>query len=85
MDIPSVSANISTQEIVSLIRRERGGSRGLTDLIQFVRRRGANSYVGGMAVLKQESREICRFALAERAGFEPAVQFPVHTLSKRAP
>ena len=23
--------------------------------------------------------------LAERAGFEPAVRFPVHTLSKRAP
>jgi hypothetical protein len=24
-------------------------------------------------------------SLAERAGFEPAVRFPVHTLSKRAP
>ncbi len=23
--------------------------------------------------------------LAERAGFEPAVQLPIHTLSKRAP
>ena len=29
LDVPSVSANISTQEVVSLIRRERGRIRGL--------------------------------------------------------
>ncbi len=29
LDIPSISAKISTQEIVSLIRRERGRPRGL--------------------------------------------------------
>ena len=32
LDVPSISANISTQEIVSLIRRERGRSRGLKRL-----------------------------------------------------
>ena len=29
LDVPSISADISTQEIVSLIRRERGRSRGI--------------------------------------------------------
>ena len=29
MNVPSVSANISTQEVVALIRRERGRTRGL--------------------------------------------------------
>ncbi len=29
LDVPSVSANISTQEVVALIRRERGRTRGL--------------------------------------------------------
>ena len=29
LDVPSVSANIFTQEVVSLIRRERGRIRGL--------------------------------------------------------
>ncbi len=32
LDIPSISANISTQEIVSLVRQERGSSRGLKSL-----------------------------------------------------
>ena len=32
LDVPSISADISTQEIVSLIRRERGRSRGLKRL-----------------------------------------------------
>ena len=32
LDVPSISAKISTQEIVSLIRRERGRSRGLKRL-----------------------------------------------------
>ena len=32
LDVPSVTANISTQEVVSLIRRERGRSRGLKRL-----------------------------------------------------
>lgn len=30
LDVPSVSADISTQEIVALVRRERGRTRGLT-------------------------------------------------------
>ena len=29
LDVPSVSANISTQEVVALVRRERGRTRGL--------------------------------------------------------
>ena len=29
LDVPSVSASISTQEVVALIRRERGRTRGL--------------------------------------------------------
>ena len=29
LDVPSVSANISTQEVVTLVRRERGRTRGL--------------------------------------------------------
>ena len=29
LDVPSVNANISTQEVVALIRRERGRSRGV--------------------------------------------------------
>ena len=29
LDVPSVNANISTQEIVELIRRERGRRRGV--------------------------------------------------------
>ena len=29
LDVPSVSANISTKEIVTLVRRERGRTRGL--------------------------------------------------------
>jgi len=29
LDVPSVNANISTQEIVTLVRRERGRTRGL--------------------------------------------------------
>ncbi len=29
LDVPSVSANISTQEVAELIRRERGRTRGL--------------------------------------------------------
>ncbi len=32
LDVPSISAKISTQEIVSLVRRERGRSRGLKRL-----------------------------------------------------
>lgn len=32
LDVPSISAKISTQEIVSLLRRERGRSRGLKRL-----------------------------------------------------
>ena len=32
LDVPSVSATISAQEIVSLIRRERGRSRGLKSI-----------------------------------------------------
>ena len=28
---------------------------------------------------------ICKMSMAERVGFEPTVQFPAHTLSKRAP
>ena len=32
LDVPSISANISTQEIGSLIRRERSSSRGLKRL-----------------------------------------------------
>ena len=32
LDVPSINANISTQEIVSLVRRERGRSRGLKRL-----------------------------------------------------
>ena len=33
-----------------------------------------------------QDRSICRFwKLAERVGFEPTVEFPLHTLSKRAP
>ncbi len=32
LDVPSISADISTQEIVSLIRHERGRSRGLKRL-----------------------------------------------------
>ena len=38
-----------------------------------------------MTLSKQGRGEMSRFELAERAGFEPAVQLPVHTLSKRAP
>ncbi len=29
LDVPSVNANISTQEVVALIRRERGRRRGV--------------------------------------------------------
>ena len=29
--------------------------------------------------------EVSQGVLAERAGFEPAIRFPVYTLSKRAP
>lgn len=29
LDVPSVKANLSTQEMVTLIRRERGRARGL--------------------------------------------------------
>lgn len=29
LDVPSVKANLSTQEIVTLVRRERGRTRGL--------------------------------------------------------
>ena len=29
LDVPSVQANLSTQEIVALVRRERGRTRGL--------------------------------------------------------
>ena len=29
--------------------------------------------------------ESCGVEMAERVGFEPTVQFPAHTLSKRAP
>ncbi len=29
LDVPSVNANISTQEVVELIRRERGKGRGM--------------------------------------------------------
>ena len=29
LDVPSISAHISTQEIVTLVRRERGRPRGL--------------------------------------------------------
>ena len=29
LDVPSVKANISTQEIVTVVRRERGRTRGL--------------------------------------------------------
>ena len=32
LDVPSISAKFSTQEIVSLVRRERGRSRGLKRL-----------------------------------------------------
>ena len=32
LDVPSVRANISTREIVSLLRRERGNPRGLKSL-----------------------------------------------------
>ena len=32
LDVPSISANISAQEIVSLLRRERGRTRGLKKL-----------------------------------------------------
>ncbi len=30
LDVPSVNANISTQEVVELIRRERGRRRGVS-------------------------------------------------------
>src|SRR5262249_4427559 len=52
----------------------------------FARRSGGTAFAAGLAqpkltlaLGKRERR------LAERVGFEPTVEFPLHTLSKRAP
>jgi hypothetical protein len=37
------------------------------------------------ATLKIQLAYCFQLILAERVGFEPTVQFPAHTLSKRAP
>src|SRR5262249_32210546 len=34
---------------------------------------------------RRKSQKIAKLRLAEREGFEPSVEFPLHTLSKRAP
>ena len=34
---------------------------------------------------RRNTKEIANLELAERVGFEPTVEFPLHTLSKRAP
>jgi hypothetical protein len=36
-------------------------------------------------VARREVEEVAQAEVAERVGFEPTVEFPLHTLSKRAP
>src|SRR5262247_2830401 len=43
------------------------------------------SNTAGIVVVRRRNERAKRARLAERVGFEPTVEFPLHTLSKRAP
>jgi hypothetical protein len=61
--------------------RNRRGTQAVRSNNPFGTRLSSMSWVRGVTYVSGTDLR----SLAERVGFEPTVQFPAHTLSKRAP
>jgi hypothetical protein len=83
MRVSAIASNGKTARTVTDGASATEGGGGKEDSVPVAMRGSASRQTG--RPLEPSPTERQRRKVAEREGFEPSVEFPLHTLSKRAP